>query len=139
MRNPLLAIAASLVAALLAFAIVRSVVPVRGVPPLPREGFGSNLYLEGLGADVFRRYCVTCHGTEGKGDGFNAFNLQPRPRDLTRPEFQKAKKDRDLIDAVEKGGSAIGQSPAMPPFGRTLSPREVRAVVRYIRGLTVQP
>src|SRR5262249_38752016 len=53
-----------------------------------------------LGKVVFVDYCQTCHGETGAGDGFNSFNLDPRPRDLSDPAFQKKKSDQDLEDAI---------------------------------------
>ena len=35
-----------------------------------------------MGQEIYRHDCQTCHGEGGAGDGFNAFNLDPRPRDL---------------------------------------------------------
>ena len=35
------------------------------------------------GKELFMNYCIHCHGSSGVGDGFNAENLDPRPRDLT--------------------------------------------------------
>ena len=36
------------------------------------------------GADLFRFYCATCHGQDGKGDGPVAPSLRQPPPDLTR-------------------------------------------------------
>lgn len=88
-----------------------------------------------LGRQVFQHYCQTCHGETGAGDGFNAFNLDPRPRDLSDPAFQKKKTDAELMDAVRRGGAGVGLSSMMPPWGRTLSQAEVDEVVRYVRSL----
>ena len=88
-----------------------------------------------LGKTVFSYYCQTCHGETGAGDGFNAFNLDPKPRDLSDPAFQKKKSDQDLEDAVRRGGSGVGLTALMPPWGKTLSDREVAEVVRYVRTL----
>jgi mono/diheme cytochrome c family protein len=33
---------------------------------------------------VYRRYCASCHGVEGRGDGPAAAALSPPPTDLTR-------------------------------------------------------
>ena len=88
-----------------------------------------------LGREVYRHYCHTCHGETGAGDGFNAFNVDPHPRDLSDPAFQKARNDAALADAIRRGGAGVGLSPLMPPWGRTLSPDQVDQVVRYIRTL----
>ena len=86
-----------------------------------------------LGQETFQHYCLICHGETGAGDGFNAYNLDPHPRDLSDPAFQKAKTDADLKDAIQRGGAGVGLSPLMPPWGRTLSPTQVDEVVLYLR------
>jgi len=87
-----------------------------------------------LGKQVFTHYCQTCHGETGAGDGFNAFNLDPKPRDLSDPVFQK-KSGADLADAIRRGGAGVGLSPLMPPWGRTLTAQQVEQVVLYVRSL----
>ena len=88
-----------------------------------------------LGRATYQHYCQTCHGETGAGDGFNAFNLDPHPRDLSDPAFQEKKSDADLREAVKRGGAGVGLSPLMPPWGRTLSARELEQVLRYVRSL----
>ena len=97
-------------------------------PPLPS-------YEAQLGHDVFTHYCATCHGDAGAGDGFNAYNLDPHPRDLSDPILQKTKTDADLGDTIRRGGSGVGLSSLMPPWGRTLSERQIAEVVLYVRSL----
>ncbi len=88
-----------------------------------------------LGREIYRHYCQTCHGETGAGDGFNAFNLDPHPRDLSDPDFQKKKSDAELADAIRRGGAGVGLSPLMPPWGRTLSAPQIDQAVLYIRSL----
>ncbi len=87
-----------------------------------------------LGRDVFQHYCATCHGDSGAGDGFNAYNLDPHPRDLSDPALQK-KSDVEIADTIRRGGAGVGMSSLMPPWGRTLSERQVTDVVLYLRTL----
>jgi mono/diheme cytochrome c family protein len=68
-----------------------------------------------LGKQAFQYYCQSCHGETGAGDGFNAFNLDPRPRDLSDPAFQRKKTDAELSDAIQRGGAGVGLSALMPP------------------------
>jgi mono/diheme cytochrome c family protein len=89
-----------------------------------------------MGKVTFTYYCQTCHGETGAGDGFNAFNLDPHPRDLSSPDFQKKKSDADLADAIRRGGSGVGLSALMPPWGHTLSDRQVGELVLYVRTLS---
>lgn len=92
-----------------------------------------------MGQATFRHHCQTCHGETGAGDGFNAFNLDPHPRDLSDPAFQKRKTDVDLIDTIRRGGAGVGLSALMPPWGRTLSDAQIDEVVLYVRSLRKQP
>ena len=91
-----------------------------------------------LGKDIYRHYCQTCHGETGAGDGFNAFNLDPRPGDLSDPVFQKKKSDAELADTIRRGGTGVGLSPLMPPWGHTLSLRQIDEVTLYLRALRKQ-
>ena len=92
-----------------------------------------------LGKDVYEHYCQTCHGETGAGDGFNAFNLDPHPRDLGDSGFQKTKSDADLADAIRRGGSGVGLSALMPPWGHTLSTQQIDDVILYIRSFKKPP
>jgi mono/diheme cytochrome c family protein len=92
-----------------------------------------------LGRETFRHYCMTCHGEGGAGDGFNAFNLDPHPRDYSDPAFQKKKTDAELADAIRRGGAGVGLSALMPPWGHTLSDPQINQVVLYIRTLEHKP
>jgi mono/diheme cytochrome c family protein len=98
-------------------------------PPAPLP------YEARLGKVTFTHYCQTCHGETGAGDGFNAFNLDPHPRDLSDPEFQKKKSDAELADAIQRGGAGGGLSALMPPWGHTLSTRQIDELVLYLRTL----
>ncbi|HEY1434908.1 MAG TPA: cytochrome c [Thermoanaerobaculia bacterium] len=87
-----------------------------------------------LGRATYQHYCQTCHGETGAGDGFNAFNLDPRPRDISDPAFQK-KTNAELADAIQRGGAGVGLSSLMPPWGRTLSREEIDQTILYLRSL----
>jgi mono/diheme cytochrome c family protein len=95
----------------------------------------ANAYELQLGKEVYQQYCVGCHGLTGAGDGFNAFNLDPRPRDLADPALQKSKSNADLADAIRRGGAGVGLTSLMPPWGHTIDERHINAVVLYIRSL----
>ncbi len=88
-----------------------------------------------LGRATYMHYCQTCHGETGAGDGFNAFNLDPHPRDLSDPAFQNKKTDADLADVITRGGAGVGLSSLMPPWGRTLSGEEIDQAILYVRTL----
>jgi len=89
------------------------------------------------GKKVYGYYCAHCHGTSGHGDGFNARNVDPKPRDHTDggEPYMAGRTNEELFEAVEKGGRAIGKSPNMPPWGGVLSEKEIWSLVAYMRTL----
>lgn len=93
-------------------------------------------YAERSGRLLFREYCTVCHGEKGEGDGFNAWNLQPRPADLTNSEYFNALPDKRIAEAVREGGTGVQKSSGMPSWGKTFSDREIRNLVAYVRVLS---
>lgn len=104
----------------------------------PYGGLGLNR-AEFAGRMVFTKYCGVCHGLEGDGKGFNAFNLQSsfgvQPTDFTDSSMMAALTDGTMIVAVSKGGRAANKSQYMPPWGGILNSEEVENVVAYVRAL----
>ncbi|OGG45204.1 MAG: hypothetical protein A3F84_07495 [Candidatus Handelsmanbacteria bacterium RIFCSPLOWO2_12_FULL_64_10] len=96
-------------------------------------------YEQRKGQRVFTRYCAVCHGAEGAGDGFNAYNLNPKPRDLNDAQFQRAVSDEWLAEVIAQGGRGVSRSPLMPAWGHTLTKGRVREVVAFIRTLPGKP
>jgi mono/diheme cytochrome c family protein len=83
---------------------------------------GPPLVIESMaGADLYRFYCASCHGADGKGNGPVAEALKTRPADLTRiaaASGGRFPRER-LIAFVSKGdgaGAAHG-SAEMPVWG----------------------
>lgn len=107
--------------------------PVPGEPGTPAAMTAAGE--EPDGAAIYGRYCATCHGLEGRGDGPNAPNLPTRPTVHADPAYMGERPDDSLFDAVYGGGYIMGRSHTMPPFGATLSRDEIRAVVRHMRVL----
>ena len=116
-------------AALLAFGCRHPEHARRVAPARPTQ------YQLHLGKSVFGAYCAACHGDAGAGDGSNSFNLDPRPRDLADPAFQKGKSNAELADTIRRGGAGVGLSSLMPTWGHTLNDRQIDAVVVYVRSL----
>lgn len=87
------------------------------------------------GKRLFQKYCVVCHGESGGGDGFNAWNLQPPPRDLSDPNYLSALTDERIAEAIREGGPGVQKSNLMPAWGQTFSETEIQQLVAYIRTL----
>lgn len=64
---------------------------------------------------LFAARCVLCHGAGGKGDGVGAAGLNPKPRDMTKAEWQKSVTDAHIAKVIIGGGPSVGLSASMPP------------------------
>jgi mono/diheme cytochrome c family protein len=93
----------------------------------------------------FQKYCASCHGPEGKGDGPTGKALaaagQPAPRDFSVGEFKfdtdgdgKAGTDADLKNIITKGAMGYGGSAMMAPVAG-LSEADLNNIIAYIRSL----
>ena len=102
-------------------------------------GADSVTYEARLGRVLWFRYCVVCHGAGGRGDGFNAFNLDPRPKNLADPAFQESVDDRRLKEIIRYGGTLRGGSPRMPAWGETLNDQDLTRIVKFMRFLKMPP
>ncbi len=80
------------------------------------------------GKKMFATHCAVCHGSGGKGDGFLAATLDPKPSDLTG-KMSRMHPDGDLFWKVSQGKGT------MPGWAETLSEEERWHVVNYIRSL----
>jgi len=85
---------------------------------------------EARGHRVFRQRCATCHGPQGRGDGQNAYNLQPPPPDFLESLAKLPAGDRRKV--IEGGTAALGRSPLCPPWGRTLALDDVDALLAWL-------
>src|SRR5262249_60853974 len=82
------------------------------------------------GKALFEKYCVACHGPQGKGDGPAGRMLKPPAADFTSAASKK-KSEAELAQIVENGkpGTAMG------PWKGQLSPAELTDVVGYLMTL----
>jgi mono/diheme cytochrome c family protein len=87
------------------------------------------------GEAKFKQLCSACHGPTGGGDGPAATGLRPAPRDLGDAAWQASVDDAHIRTVIEKGGTAVGLSPMMTPWGHALKGADLDNVVAYIRSL----
>jgi mono/diheme cytochrome c family protein len=105
---------------------VRAGSPPGAGAPIPSPATAEDPRLrEGRG--LFQRFCIRCHGADGKGSGIR--DTLPSIPDFTRHDWQAGRSDPQLLASVHGG-----KGTAMPAFGNTLGREQVRAVVAYIRG-----
>jgi len=76
------------------------------------------------GKQLFERYCASCHGATGRGDGPVAKSLRPEVPDLTRfAQRHGGFFDRELVERVIDGRHVIAShgTRTMPVWGEDLS------------------
>jgi cytochrome c553 len=93
-------------------------------------------YTERQGKQLFEQYCAVCHGQSGEGDGFNAYNLNPRPHSLSDSTYMKALSSETLTETISFGGKGVNKSVLMPAYQNTLSKTQILNVVGYIETFT---
>jgi mono/diheme cytochrome c family protein len=96
-------------------------------------------YQEAQGKRVFYQYCVWCHADASPAGPSNRSNLTPVPPLLNDGSDLNGQSDEYLQNIIALGGSAMGKSPMMPPYGQTLRPEEIRAVIAFARVISQPP
>ena len=91
------------------------------------------------GKRVFYQYCVWCHAEATPAGPSNRSNLTPVPPLLADGSTLNAQSDNYLETIITLGGSAMGKSAMMPPYGRTLSAEEIRSVIAFTRAIAQPP
>ena len=85
------------------------------------------------GAKLFTKYCLTCHGKNGEGNGPASAALKPKPRNFHNAKDFKSKNDDDLFKVISNGGPAMGLSPMMVGWKTTLKEPQIRQLIAYVR------
>jgi mono/diheme cytochrome c family protein len=88
------------------------------------------------GRKVYGKYCSVCHGVEGRGDGFNAYNLDPKPRNFTDSSYRARLDSALIVETITSGGASVGHSALMPGWSGTLSETDIRNVSYYVMYLS---
>ncbi len=98
---------------------------------------GNLTRVEYKGRSVYNQYCRVCHGEDGDGKGFNAYNLKNsfgvQPADFTDSTFMANLTTETIMNVIGKGGKRVNKSQYMPPWGETLTREEIENVVAYIK------
>jgi hypothetical protein len=76
-------------------------------------------------ASLFNRYCIRCHGVDGRG----VWDIPDVP-DFTDARWQASRSDGQIARIILEGRGAV-----MPPFRGTLTLEEAWAMARYLRTL----
>ncbi|MET0344476.1 MAG: cytochrome c [Polyangiales bacterium] len=74
---------------------------------------------------TYRRYCVGCHGDDGRANGGTT------GADFTGASSPLAKSDAELLISVRDG--KLGKRATMPPHKPVLSDAQIAAVIAHVR------
>ena len=80
------------------------------------------------GEDLYRRFCASCHGVEGRGDGPVAASLRVEVPDLTRTASRARDTDpRERVVRIIDGRYIVGAhgTRLMPVWGEDLARLEI--------------
>jgi len=96
-------------------------------------------YTQAQGKRLFYTYCVWCHADSTPAGPSNRSNLTPSPALANDGATLNAMSDELLRNTITLGGSAMGKSAMMPPWGRTLSQKDVDALIAFMRAIAQPP
>lgn len=83
------------------------------------------------GKQVYERYCIACHGVNGKGNGVMSKVLSIKPADHTDGKKMAEFSNDELHKAIKNGTDK-----SMPAWEGVISDKEMDDVVGYIRLLS---
>jgi cytochrome c5 len=96
-------------------------------------------YQQSQGKRLFYLYCVWCHADSTPAGPSNRSNLSPVPPLINDGKVLNSLSEGYLDNSITLGGSAMGKSAMMPPYGKTLTQDEVRAIIAYMRAVAQPP
>ena len=92
-----------------------------------RESRGDNVR---PATQTYRRYCVSCHGTDGKAK--TSKGKYSHARDLTDAQWHDDVSDERIFNSIMNGRNTRGN---MPAFSNKLKDKDVDSLVTFVRGL----
>ena len=96
-------------------------------------------YQQAQGKRIFYQQCVWCHADSTPAGPSNRSNLTPVPPLLNDGATLNAENDEYIQNIITLGGTAMGKSAMMPPYGRMLSAEEIRSVIAFTRTIAQPP
>lgn len=82
---------------------------------------------------LYRRYCISCHGTDGRAK--TSKGKFSHARDLSDPQWQADVSDERIFNSIMNGRNGGGN---MPAFSKKLNEKEANSLVDFVRQLKGQ-
>ena len=86
------------------------------------------------GRTTYVRFCASCHGTRGLGDGSGAFS-DTKPANLVDAEWDHGSTDAEIFKTIAEG---VPPEYAMEEWLGRISEEDIWNVVNYLRDLAAQ-
>jgi cytochrome c5 len=96
-------------------------------------------YTQAQGKRLFYTYCVWCHADSTPAGPSNRSNINPPPPLANDGATLNPMSDAMLRNTITLGGSAMGKSGMMPAWGKTLSQKDVQALIEFLRAIAQPP
>ncbi len=96
-------------------------------------------YTQAQGKRLFYTYCVWCHADATPAGPSNRSNVNPAPALANDGATLNPMSDDLLRNTITLGGSAMGKSAMMPAWGKTLSQKDVQALIAFLRAIAQPP
>jgi cytochrome c553 len=93
----------------------------------------SAAFAEDSVADIWKAKCKSCHGEDGKAK--TKMGEKEKIDDLTDAGWQQRHSDEKIRDYIANGSK---KNPKMKPFKDKLTPEEIDALVKHIRGMNTE-
>jgi mono/diheme cytochrome c family protein len=78
---------------------------------------------------LYRRYCVSCHGTDGRAQ--TSRGKFSHARNFTDAQWQDEVTDERIFNSIMNGRSVRGN---MPSFTNKVKSEEAESLVKFVRG-----
>lgn len=82
---------------------------------------------------LYRRYCVSCHGSDGRAA--TSKGKFSHARDFTDGKWQDDATDERIFNSIMNGRSVRGN---MPSFSNKINQQEAESLVNFVRGFKGQ-
>ena len=79
-------------------------------------------------AQLYRRFCISCHGSDGKSK--TSKGKFSHARDLTDAQWQSDVSDERIFNSIMNGRNVRGN---MPAFSNKLNEKEADSLVTFVR------
>jgi mono/diheme cytochrome c family protein len=87
-----------------------------------------------IGATLFQRSCIACHGPDGTGNQMRDSKAMPLIPNFTDANWQKQKENAELVSSILEGKGAL-----MPSNSDKVTRDQAKDLVAYIRSFGPEP